>query len=76
MTFLDFNTALDTVDHNILIGRLKTEYGVEGIALNWFKSYLRYRSYKVKTNDTLSDAQSVAFGVPRGSILGPILYSL
>ena len=41
-----------------------------------FKSYLSNRIYKVKINDTLSDAQSLAFGVHQGSILGPILYSL
>ena len=40
------------------------------------KSYLSNRSYKVKINDTLSDAQSLAFGIPQGSILGLILYSL
>ena len=72
MTFLDFSVAFDTVDHNILIRRLKTEYGVEGVALNWFKSYLSNRSYKVKVNDTFSDAKSLAFGVPQGSILRPI----
>jgi len=76
MTLLDFSAAFDIVDHNILIRRLKTEHGVEWIALNWFKSYLSDRSYEVKINDTLSDAQSLALGVPQGSILGPILYSL
>ena len=69
MTFLDFSAAFDTVDYNILIRRLKSEYGVGGVALDWFKSYLGDRSYKVKINDTLSDAQSLAFGVPLGSIL-------
>ena len=68
MTFLDFSAAFDTVDHNILIRRLKTKYGVERIALNWFKSYLSNRSYKIKTNDTLSDAQSLRFEIPQGSI--------
>ena len=76
MTFLDFSTAFDTVDHNILIRRLRTEYGVEGIALYWFKSCLSSISYKIKINDTLSDTQSFAIGVPQGSLLGRILYSL
>jgi len=76
MTFLDFSTAFDTVDNSILIRRLKTEYGVGRIALNWFKSYLSNRSYKVKINNTLSDAQSLLFVVPQGSIHAPILYSL
>ena len=48
MTFLDFGAAFDTVDHNTFIRNLKTEYGIGGIALNWFKSYLSNRSYKVK----------------------------
>ena len=55
---------------------MKSEYGVGGITLELFKSYLSNRSYKVKINDTFSDAQSFAFGVPQGTILGPILYSL
>ena len=53
MTFLVFSSAFHTVDHNILIRRLKTEFGVGGIALNWFKSYLSNRNYKVKFNDIL-----------------------
>ena len=63
MTLLHFSSAIDTVDHNVLIRRLKTEHGVEG-------------SDKVKVNDTLSDAQFFVFWAPQGWILGPILYSL
>ena len=76
MKILDFSTAFDTIDNNIFIRRLKSEDGVGGIALNWFKSYLSNRSYKVKINDTLSDAKSLAFGFPQCLKLGPILYSL
>ena len=76
MTFLDFSAAFDTVDHNILINRLKNDYGIIDVALHWFKSYLSCRNYKVKINNTLSDSQSLDFGVPQGSILGPILYML
>ena len=76
MTFLDFSAAFDTVDHEILIKRLETNFGIRGMALSWFKSYLDNRSYKVKINNTLSNPQGLKFGVPQGSILGPILYSL
>ena len=76
MTLLDFSAAFDTVDHDVLINRLKTDYGIEANVLNWFKSYLEDRSYKVKVNNTLSNSQDLKFGVPQGSILGPILYTL
>ena len=46
MAFLDFSTGFDTVDHNILTRKLKTEYGVGEIALNRFKSNLSNRNYK------------------------------
>ena len=74
MTFLDFMTVFNIVDHNILIRTLKTEYGVGRVALNWFKSYLSIRSYKGKINDTLSDVKSLAFGLPQGKTLGPMSY--
>ena len=54
VTFADFSKAFDTVDHNILIRRIKSDYVVGGIALKWFKSWLCNRNYKVKTNDTLT----------------------
>ena len=76
MSFLDFSAAFDTVDHSTLIKRLEISYGISGTALEWFKSYLSYRTYKIKVNNTLSDPQSLSYGVPQGSILGPILYSL
>ena len=76
MTFLDFSAAFDTVDHGLLIDKLKCKFGIKGIALKWFKSYLDGRYYKVKINNTLSEDHPLLFGVPQGSILGPILYSM
>ena len=76
MALLDFSAAFDTVDHKILIDRMSDTYGVRGTVLKWFESYLTDRSYKVKVNKVLSDKQQLKFGVPQGSILGPILYSL
>ena len=76
MSFLDFSAAFDTVDHGLLINKLRVIYGISGTALELFKSYLENRSYRVKIGETLSDPQKLKFGVPQGSILGPILYSL
>ena len=76
MALLDFSAAFDTVDHKILIDRMSDTYGVRGTVLKWFESYLTDRSYTVKVNKVLSDKQQLKFGVPQGSILGPILYSL
>ena len=63
MTFLYFSVAFNPVDHNIFIKRVKTEFGVEGIALIWFKSQLSIRSYENEVNGTISDAQSFAMGM-------------
>ena len=74
--FLDFSAAFDTIDHNILIERLRSEYYIKNKALAWMSSYLKRRSYQVKINNTLSDYTPLNFGVPQGSILGPVLFSL
>ena len=76
IVFLDFSAAFDTIDHGILIKRLSCDYGIKDKALNWFDSYLKHRNYKVKINNTLSEPTELNFGVPQGSILGPILFSL
>ena len=76
LVFLDFSAAFDTIDHNILINRLSSDYGIKDKALKWFESYLNNREYRVKVNNTVSDERSLNYGVPQGSILGPILFSL
>merc|ERR1711972_178376 len=76
LVFLDFSAAFDTIDHDILLKRLKFNFGINHKALDWFSSYLQNRSYKVKINNTLSDGTKLNYGVPQGSILGPILFSL
>jgi len=73
--FLDFKEAFDTVDHNLLLTKL--EYmGVRGQSLEWFKSYLSNRYQAVFINDVLSKHEQIKFGLPQGSILGPLLFSL
>ena len=75
VVFLDFAKAFDTVDHNILLAKLN-HYGIRGIALKWFADYLSNRQQSVFILEALSKALYVKFGVPQGSILGPILFLL
>ena len=70
--FLDFAKAFDTVNHEILLKKL-ANYGIRGLPLKWFKSYLSNRKEIVKLNNITSDTQLVKCGVPQGSVLGPPL---
>ena len=71
--FIDLKKAFDTVNHDILVEKLKY-YGIDGNELLWFKSYLTNRSQAVNVNSTLSDFQSINIGIPQGSIQGPLLF--
>jgi hypothetical protein len=73
--FLDLKKAFNTVQHNILLRKLK-KYGVNGTAFNWFKSYLSERLQCVDVNGSLSDYKSILMSVLQGSSLGPILFLL
>ena len=71
--FLDLSKAFDTLDHNILIEKLQY-YGLDDLALNWFRSYLSNRKQALRLNDTLSEWYDIKTGVPQGSVLGPLLF--
>jgi len=71
--YLDFAKALDTVDHVILIEKLKW-YGVTGQLLDWFSDYLKDRSQRVVIDGTASERLPVTSGVLQGSLVGPHLF--
>jgi len=72
-TFLYLSKAFDTIDHKILLAKLE-HYGIRGLALNWFESYLKGRKQFVNFNGHCSKMYDLICGVPQGSVLGPILF--
>ena len=76
LTLLDLSAAFDTVDHLILLRRLKTSYGFNGVVHMWISSYLANRTQYVRCSGSRSTPLLVLCGVPQGSVLGPILFLL
>jgi len=71
--FIDLKKAFDTIDHTILIRKLR-KYGVDSSSLKLFESYLCHRNQKCSTNGHLSNTAPLSCGVPRSSNLGPLLF--
>ena len=73
---LDLSAAFDCVDHDILLQRLRTAFGINGLALEWVRSFLVQRTQRVNFGGRLSSIGYLVCGVPQGSVLGPLLFLL
>ena len=71
--FIDFTKAFDTVNHDILLRKLR-HYGIRGTINDWFKDYLLNRTQSIKLLNDTSTPLSIHYGVLQGSVLGPILF--
>ena len=76
LCLLDLTAAFDTVDHDLLLLRLKRQYGLRGVVLRWFQSYLSGRSYRVIYVIRTSSIVYMICSVPQGSVLGRHLFIL
>ena len=76
LLLLDLSAAFDTINHNLLLTKLKNVYGITELALSWFRCYLNNRTFKVKVKKATSSECYLDIGVPQGSILGPLLFIL
>ena len=76
LVMLDLSAAFDTLDHDILLNRLRVHYNITGTALRWFQSYLGDRHQSVSLDGDVSTPKLLQFGVPQGSVLGPKLYTM
>ena len=76
VVFLDIRKAFDSIDHPILMQKMRFQFGITNTELEWFSSYLTNREQVCTVNGTTSLPKKITCGLPQGSILGPLLFLL
>ena len=74
--FIDLKKAFDLVDHECLVFKPEEYCGVRGSSLDWFRNYLTTRTQRVQFGNDMYSTRAIRFGVPQGSVLGPLLFVL
>ena len=72
LLMLDLSAAFDTVDHSILMHRLRDDFGIGGSAYDWYSSYLENRSFRILVSGAYSKDIHLEYGLPQGSVTGPL----
>ena len=76
VVFLDIPKVFDSINHEILLRKMHGQFGILGVKLKWFKSYLTNREQQCTINGVTSSPKKIVCGIPQGSILGPLLFLL
>ncbi len=76
LVMLDMSAAFDTIDAALLMDTLHSRFGVTGTALQWFSSYMTDRTHCVRIGSSVSSERQLKYGVPQGSVLGPLLFTI
>ena len=74
--FLDIKKAFASINHRVLLNKMKKHFGISSIELKWFESYLPIREQQCSIDEQLSSKKTITCGIPQGSILGPLLFLL
>ena len=76
LVLLDLSAAFHTIDHQVLLNHLRLSFGIHGYALEWIASYLSDRTQHVSFEINFSQSRYLSRGVPQGSFLGPLLFTM
>ena len=76
LILLDLSAAFDTIDHDILLARAHSRFGIDGKALYWLNAYLKDRTQTVSIDNNKATPSPLKYGVPQGSVLGPLLFTM